>query len=124
MFPHGLLFALLSWVPGWIVQRLWWGLLLFIAFAGIIKLLECAGIGSRSSRIIAAILYALSPRILATLGAISSEAWVMAVAPWVLVPVVCAMRSTNRGYIRLMALASALAITPAAWAETSAAMWR
>ena len=110
MFPHGLLFALLSWVPGWIVQRLWWGLLLFIAFAGIIKLLECAGIGSRSSRIIAAILYALSPRILATLGAISSEAWVMAVAPWVLVPVVCAMRSTNRGYIRLMALASALAI--------------
>lgn len=71
------------------MQRLWWGLLLAVAFAGTIKVLERAGVGSRSSRIIAAILYALSPRILTTLGAISSEAWVMALAPWVLLPVVC-----------------------------------
>ena len=110
LFPHGLFFGLLSWLPNWVTQRLWWGLLLFIAFAGTFKLLERAGVGTRSSRVIAAILYALSPRILATLGAISSEAWVVALAPWVLLPVVCATTSTSRKYTRLMALSSALAV--------------
>lgn len=110
LFPHGLFFGLLSWLPNWVTQRLWWGLLLFIAFAGTFKLLERAGVGTRSSRVIAAILYALSPRILATLGAISSEAWVVALAPWVLLPVVCATTSTSRKYTRLMALNSALAV--------------
>ena len=88
LFPHGLFFALLSWLPGWIVQRLWWGLLLSLAFAGTVKLLEAAAVGSRSSRVIAGVLFALSPRILTTLGAISSEAWTMALVPWVLLPIV------------------------------------
>jgi len=88
LFPHGLFFALLSWLPGWITQRLWWGLLLALAFTGTVKLLEAAGVGSRSSRVIAGILFALSPRVLTTLGAISSEAWTVALVPWVLLPVV------------------------------------
>lgn len=94
LFPHGLFFALLSWLPAWIVQRLWWTLLLWLAFAGTVRLLEAAGdrgIGSRSSRVIAGILFALSPRILTTLGAISSEAWVCALVPWVLLFVVRAV---------------------------------
>ncbi|WP_282939433.1 DUF3367 domain-containing protein [Corynebacterium auriscanis] len=88
LFPHGLFFALLSWLPGWIVQRLWWGMLLALAFAGTVKLLAAAGVGSRSSRVIAGVLFALSPRVLTTLGAISSEAWTVALVPWILLPMV------------------------------------
>lgn len=110
LFPQGLFFALFSWAPDWITQRLWWALLLFLAFAGMVKVLECAGIGSRGSRVLAGVLYALSPRILTTLGAISSEAWVVAIAPWVLVPVMCMTTSRRPAYTRLMALSSAVAI--------------
>lgn len=91
LFPHGLFFALLSWLPDWVAQRLWWALLLILAFAGTIKLLDATRVGSRTSRVIAAVLFALSPRILTTLGAISSEAWVVALAPWVLYPLVTAL---------------------------------
>lgn len=88
LFPHGLFFALLSPLPDWLTQRLWWTLLLTLAFAGTVKLLEATGTGSRTSRLIAAVLYALSPRILTTLGAISSEAWPVALVPWILLPLV------------------------------------
>src|SRR5699024_11529709 len=33
LFPHGLFFSLFSWLPAWVTQRLWWALLLFLAFA-------------------------------------------------------------------------------------------
>ena len=110
LFPQGLFFALLSWLPDWVAQRLWWALLLMLAFAGMVKLLECAGVGSRGSRVVAGVLFALSPRILTTVGAISSEAWVVALAPWVLVPVVCMTTSASPHYTRLLALSSALAV--------------
>ncbi|KAB3519971.1 DUF3367 domain-containing protein [Corynebacterium sp. zg254] len=116
LFPHGLFFAVLSsvGVPGWVAQRLWWALLLFVAFAGVIRLLEVWGRAgfrtSTTSRIIAGVLYALSPRILTTVGAISSEAWVMALAPWVLIPVVCATIANSRATSVRMALSSAVAV--------------
>lgn len=88
LFPHGLFFALLSPLPDWLTQRLWWALLLGLAFAGTVRLLEATGTGSRASRVTAAVLYALSPRILTTLGAISSEAWTVALVPWIMLPVV------------------------------------
>lgn len=88
LFPQGPFFALLSPLPDWITQRLWWALLLTLAFAGTVKLLDALKVGSRGSRLVAAILYALSPRILTTLGAISSEAWPVALVPWILLPVV------------------------------------
>ena len=91
LFPHGLFFALLSWLPDWLTQRLWWTLLLTLAFAGTVKLLDALGphgTGSRASRLVAAVLFALSPRIMTTLGAISSEAWTIALVPWILLPVV------------------------------------
>lgn len=88
LFPQGPFFALLSPLPDWITQRLWWALLLTLAFAGTVKLLDALKVGSRGSRLVAAVLYALSPRILTTLGAISSEAWPVALVPWILLPVV------------------------------------
>ncbi|MFJ4658644.1 alpha-(1-_3)-arabinofuranosyltransferase family protein [Nocardia sp. NPDC088792] len=85
-FPHGAFFSLghVLGLPGWVTQRIWWALLLLAGFWGIIRLCEILGIGSRGSRIIAALAFALSPRVLTTLGSISSETAPMMLAPWVL----------------------------------------
>lgn len=85
-FPHGTFFSLghLLGLPAWATQRIWWALLLLAGFWGIIRLCETLGIGSRGSRIIAATAFALSPRVLTTLGSISSETLPMMLAPWVL----------------------------------------
>lgn len=90
LFPHGTFFAVgdLLHIPAWITQRFWWALLLVIGFWGIIRLAEALGVGSRSSRILAAIAFALSPRVVTTLGSISSETLPMMLAPWVLLPLV------------------------------------
>ncbi|WP_240505478.1 alpha-(1-_3)-arabinofuranosyltransferase [Nocardia mangyaensis] len=85
-FPHGAFFSaghLLN-VPAWVTQRVWWALLLLAGFWGIVKLCETLGIGARGSRVIAGIAFALSPRVLTTLGSISSETLPMMLAPWVL----------------------------------------
>ncbi|MGC0365836.1 arabinofuranan 3-O-arabinosyltransferase [Rhodococcus sp. 27YEA15] len=97
-FPHGPFFALgeLAHVPPWIVQRAWWALLLIVGFWGIVRLAEVLGIGSSSSRIIAAIAFTLAPRVLTTLGSISSETLPMMLAPWVLIPVVVAFAPMHR----------------------------
>lgn len=89
-FPHGPFFALgqLAHVPPWITQRVWWALLLVAGFWGIVRVAEALGIGSRSSRVIAALAFVLAPRVLTTLGSISSETLPMMLAPWVLLPVI------------------------------------
>ncbi|MFD4443457.1 alpha-(1-_3)-arabinofuranosyltransferase [Nocardia sp. NPDC058519] len=85
-FPHGTFFSAghLLQLPAWVTQRVWWALLLLAGFWGIVKLCETLGIGSRGSRVIAGIAFALSPRVLTTLGSISSETLPMMLAPWVL----------------------------------------
>ncbi|MGA9873595.1 MAG: alpha-(1-_3)-arabinofuranosyltransferase [Rhodococcus sp. (in: high G+C Gram-positive bacteria)] len=97
-FPHGAFFALgdIASVPPWITQRLWWALLLIAGFWGIVRLAEALGIGSRSSRVIAATAFALSPRVVTTLASISSETMPMMLAPWVLIPIVKAFDPGSR----------------------------
>lgn len=92
-FPHGAFFALgdLLQLPPWIVQRLWWALLLTAGFVGVVRLAEALRVGSPTSRIVAGAIFALSPRVLTTLGSISSETLPMMLAPWVLLPVVRAL---------------------------------
>ncbi len=109
LFPMGPFFWLGDAVsmPGWVVQRLWWSLLLVVAFLGVVKLCGALGLGTPTSRIVAGFAYALSPRILTLLGPISVEAWPSAVAPWVLVPLVLGARG---GSTRRAALLSALAV--------------
>ena len=94
LFPHGAFFLAgdLLGLPGWVTQRLWWALLLTVGFWGLLRVAEALGIGSPTSRIIAAAAFALSPRVLTTLGAISSETLPMMLAPWVLLPVILALR--------------------------------
>ncbi|MFI6273378.1 alpha-(1-_3)-arabinofuranosyltransferase [Micromonospora zamorensis] len=75
-------------VPAWVVQRLWWALLMCVACVGVMKLAERLAIGTPAARIIAGVAFALSPRIITELGPISVEAWPSAIAPWVLVPLI------------------------------------
>ena len=109
LFPMGPFFWLgdLASVPAWAVQRAWWSLLLVVAFLGVVKLCGALELGTPTSRILAGFAYALSPRILTTLGPISIEAWPMALAPWVLVPLVLGSR---RGSPVRAAALSALAV--------------
>lgn len=90
LLPMGPFFSLghLLHAPGWIVQRLWWSLLLSVAFIGLVKLATVLQIGTPATRLVAGIAFALSPRILMTLGPVSVEALPTALAPWVLIPLV------------------------------------
>jgi arabinofuranan 3-O-arabinosyltransferase len=110
LFPHGTFFLIgdVLGLPGWVTQRFWWALLLVVGFWGLLRIAEALGIGSPTSRIIAAAAFALSPRVLTTLGAISSETLPMMLAPWVLLPVILALR--GEGPLRVLAARSALAI--------------
>ncbi|MEO3758990.1 DUF3367 domain-containing protein [Mycobacterium sp. B14F4] len=114
LFPHGTFFLLgdVLGLPGWVTQRLWWALLLVVGFWGLLRVAEALndgrGIGSTTSRVIAAAAFALSPRVLTTIGAISSETLPMMLAPWVLLPVIVALRGS--GDVRVLAARSAVAI--------------
>jgi arabinofuranan 3-O-arabinosyltransferase len=103
LFPHGTFFVAghLLGLPGWITQRLWWALLLTVGFWGLLRVAEALGIGSPTSRAVAAAAFALSPRVLATIGSISSETLPIMLAPWVLLPTVLALRDDRRSVRRL-----------------------
>jgi arabinofuranan 3-O-arabinosyltransferase len=97
LFPMGPFFWIghTAGVPAWIVQRLWWALLLVVAFLGFVKLCGAMRLGSPAARILGGFAFALSPRIITLIGPSSIEVWPSAVAPWVLVPLVIGLRRGN-----------------------------
>jgi arabinofuranan 3-O-arabinosyltransferase len=113
---YGYLFPMGPWflagsaldIPGWLVQRSWVALVMVVAFLGVVRLAGAMGIGGPLSRIVAGFAYALSPRMITTLGPISVEAWPSAMVPWVLLPLVLA--TTGRLAPRRAAALSALAV--------------
>jgi arabinofuranan 3-O-arabinosyltransferase len=112
LFPHGTFFAIghLLGVPGWMTQRLWWALLLTVGFWGLLRVAEALGIGSPTSRLIGATAFALSPRVLTTLGSISSETLPIMLAPWVLLPTILALRGNSGRSVRALAGQAGLAV--------------
>ena len=92
LFPQGLFFLLTDPLPDWIAQRLWWLIVVGVGFSGFFTLLNRLGRSkewsSTAFMVLAAMLYAFSPRTISTLGAISSETWTVMLAPWVIVPFV------------------------------------
>jgi arabinofuranan 3-O-arabinosyltransferase len=118
LFPHGTFFAVghLLGLPGWITQRVWWALLLAVGFWGVLRVAEALGIGSPTSRVIGAAAFALSPRVLTTLGSISSETLPMMLSPWVLLPTILALKSARAsisrtdGSVRALAAQAGLAV--------------
>ncbi|MEJ7831966.1 MAG: alpha-(1-_3)-arabinofuranosyltransferase [Nocardioides sp.] len=109
LWPMGPFFSLgaLAAVPAWVVQRLWLGLVLAVAFGGTAKVARALGVRSDFACFVAAFAYALSPRMVTTLGPISIEAWPSALVPWVLLPLVVGSTS---GSPRRAAALSALAV--------------
>ncbi|MFG1891862.1 alpha-(1-_3)-arabinofuranosyltransferase [Micromonospora sp. NPDC049051] len=109
LFPMGPFFAggQLLGVPPWITQRLWTALLLAAAFYGLLRLARALGIGTEPTRYAAALGYALAPRMLTEIGALSSETLSAAMLPWVLLPLVLVRRI---GSPRRAAALSALAV--------------
>ncbi len=95
-------------------QRVWWALLLTAGFWGLLRVAEALGIGSPTSRVIGAVAFALSPRVLTTIGSISSETLPMMIAPWVLLPTIIALRgsvgSTSARSVRTLAAQAGLAV--------------
>jgi arabinofuranan 3-O-arabinosyltransferase len=88
--PMGPFFAVghLIGLPAWVVQRAWWALVLLVAFHGMYRLCQRFGVGDHPTQIIAALTFALSSRMITELGAVSVEVWPMAMAPWVLLPLI------------------------------------
>ncbi|MBU3751255.1 MAG: DUF3367 domain-containing protein, partial [Mycobacterium sp.] len=112
LFPHGAFFLLgdTAGLPGWVTQRLWWAMLLTAGFWGLLRVAETLGIGTRPSRLLGAAAFALSPRVLTTLGSISSETLPMMLAPWVLLPVIQALRGDTGAPLRVYAGRAGLAL--------------
>ncbi|MDT5221155.1 MAG: arabinofuranan 3-O-arabinosyltransferase, partial [Mycobacterium sp.] len=112
LFPHGTFFLIghLLGVPGWITQRLWWAVLLAVGFWGLLRVAEALGIGSPTSRALGAVAFVLSPRVLTTLGSISSETLPMMLAPWVLLPTILALKGTSDRSVRVLAGQAGLAV--------------
>ncbi len=112
LFPHGTFFAAghLLGLPGWVTQRLWWAVLLTVGFWGLLRVAEALNIGTPTSRALAAGAFALSPRVLTTLGSISSETLPIMLAPWVLLPTILALRAEPGRSVRRLAAHAGLAV--------------
>jgi arabinofuranan 3-O-arabinosyltransferase len=102
----------------WVVQRLWWSVVLVGAFMGMYLLLRALGVGRGWPLLLSALAYALAVRPQSAIGAISVEVWPMAVAPWVLLPLV---RGARHGNVVRAAALSALAVTTAGGVNAVAA---
>src|SRR6476661_5491695 len=109
VWPMGPFFALghLVDMPPWMIQRLWWALLLCVAFFGMLRLCERLMLGSELTRVVAAFAFVLTPRLTTLVGVVSVEVWPMALAPWVLLPLV---RGSKEGSVRRAAALSALVV--------------
>ncbi|MFE0175509.1 alpha-(1-_3)-arabinofuranosyltransferase family protein [Streptomyces sp. NPDC059002] len=92
-------------LPVWLAERLWLSLIVATAFWGALRLAERLGIGSRPSRLLGAVAYALWPTFTVVVGSTSAAALPGAFLPWVLLPL-----TDERISARLAACRSALII--------------
>ena len=75
-------------VPGWVVQRLWWALLLCLAFLGIVLLARALGVALRPRARARAASRTRCRRGCHHAGPDLGRGWPMPLAPWVLLPLV------------------------------------
>jgi arabinofuranan 3-O-arabinosyltransferase len=90
LFPMGPFYWLghrLHLAP-WIVQRSWIALVLVVAFLGAHRVARAANIGTPSSRVVGAMVYALSPALLEVVAFQSGGQLAYALLPWALLPLI------------------------------------
>lgn len=138
LFPIGPFHWILTQIgtPSWVVQRLWWSTVLIVAFVGFWRLSGALRIGTPGTRYLGAALFALSPRLVSEVGITSIEVWPMALAPWVLAPLVdraprswahrCFSSALAFGFIGgVNAVATgATLVLPTLWFLTRGCRWR
>ena len=99
LFPQGPFFLVgdLLRAPDWIVQRLWSALLLVLAYEGTRYVARTLGFGPGAG-VVAGVVYALSPRLLGSVGVLSGEGLPSALLPWAALPLLAfaAGRTTAR----------------------------
>lgn len=109
LFPMGPFFLVGHWlgVAAWELQRLWWAVLLCVAYLGVVRLGRVLGIGTPWSRAAAGLFYAFAPRMLGDLGSISVELLPMVLLPWVVAPLAI---GTRHGSPRKAAMRSGVTV--------------
>lgn len=113
LFPMGPVFGIAHsmGIAPWATQRIWWSILLLVAFYGVVRLVDNLGLASTQVGLLGGVLYALCPRILTLLAENSSEAWPMTLAPWLLLaarPLLSEI-ADRRSILRSVALSGLLA---------------
>ncbi len=90
LFPIGPFFAAGEAVglPDVAVQRGWQALVLVLGYLGARRLLAACGVDLLGAAWVGALAYALCPRMLTTLGALSAEALAVSLLPWIILPLV------------------------------------
>ncbi len=94
-------------LPPWIVQRLWLALLLIVGYLGFLFFIRALRVGTIPAQHVAALAWALCPRVITTVGPISSEILSLVALPWVMLPL---MRPDRQRTAARPAVLSALAI--------------
>ena len=91
LFPMGPFFGVVGSVaPVWVAQRLWWSVVLTVGLLATYQLLRVLRVGRPTAQVVGALAYTMSPRVLSTIGGLSSEALPVLLAPAILLPVVLA----------------------------------
>ncbi|MET8520032.1 alpha-(1-_3)-arabinofuranosyltransferase family protein [Nocardioides sp. NPDC004968] len=122
LWPMGPFYGLgqLAQLPDWVIQRLWWALLLNLAFLGVLAVARELQLGRPWAQVAGAAAYVLTPRVMTILGANSAELWPTAIAPWVLLAVIRASGTTTaKDLVRWCAVA-ALAVACAGGVNATA----
>lgn len=137
MGPFFLVFQL-AHLPVWLIERLWFSLLVVTAFAGLFKLAEALRVGSPASRLLGGAVFALWPTFTIIIGSTSAATLPGVMLPWALLPLVTsvqrrtsAIRAAARSGVAIMLMggvnaASTLAvlIMPAFYILFSTTGWR
>ena len=93
LFPMGPFFGLGSEIaPVWVVQRLWWSVLLTAGLLGMAGLLRALEVGTPRTRIVGALAYVLAPRVVSSIAGLSAEIAPQLLAPLVVWPLVLAAK--------------------------------
>ncbi|AKU16782.1 alpha-(1-_3)-arabinofuranosyltransferase domain-containing protein [Luteipulveratus mongoliensis] len=115
LFPMGPVMGVAESVglPAWAAQRLWWTVLLVVAFLGTERLVRRLRLAGPGVALVAGAAYALSSRVLTVLSEISAEAWPLAVAPWLVLAVIPAVQEGADRRVRIRAAAVSGLLTAA-----------